>query len=73
MKLFDVYPLYEVTPVRAKDVYVYDNNDIEIIILYTKTKKTETRGPHTHVSVQHRKLSVSHDGLARHGCPTQSR
>ena len=29
MKLFDVYPLYEVTPVRAKDVYVYDNNDIE--------------------------------------------
>ena len=24
MKLFDVYPLYEVCPVRAKDVYVYD-------------------------------------------------
>ena len=44
MKLFDVYPLYEVTPVRAKDVYVYDNNDIEYLDLY---------GGHAVISIGH--------------------
>ena len=26
MNLFDVYPLYEVTPKKAKDVFVFDEN-----------------------------------------------
>ena len=26
MNLFDVYPLYEVTPNKAKDVFVFDEN-----------------------------------------------
>ena len=34
MKLFDVYPLYEVCPVRAKDVYVYDEVGTEYLDLY---------------------------------------
>ena len=34
MKLFDVYPLYEVCPVRAKDVYVYDESGTEYLDLY---------------------------------------
>ena len=25
MSLFDVYPLFDVTPVKAKDVFVYDD------------------------------------------------
>ena len=29
MKLFDVYPLFDVTPVRAKDVNVFDENGVE--------------------------------------------
>ena len=29
MSLFNVYPLFDITPVRAKDVYVYDENDVE--------------------------------------------
>jgi acetylornithine aminotransferase len=28
MSLFNVYPLFDITPVRAKDVYVYDENDV---------------------------------------------
>ena len=27
MALFDVYPLYNVTPVRGKGVFVYDDKD----------------------------------------------
>ena len=34
MKLFDVYPLYKVCPVRAKDVYVYDEAGTEYLDLY---------------------------------------
>ena len=34
MKLFDVYPLYDVTPTRAKDVYVYDSKGTEYLDLY---------------------------------------
>jgi len=34
MKLFDVYPLYDVTPVKAKGCYVYDENETEYLDLY---------------------------------------
>ena len=44
MKLFDVYPLYDVTPVRAKDVYVYDQNGNEYLDLY---------GGHAVISIGH--------------------
>ena len=44
MKLFDVYPLYEVTPVRAKDVYVYDAEGTEYLDLY---------GGHAVISIGH--------------------
>ena len=44
MKLFDVYPLYEVTPVRAQDVYVYDENGTEFLDLY---------GGHAVISIGH--------------------
>ncbi len=44
MKLFDVYPLYDVTPVRAKDVYVYDAEGTEYLDLY---------GGHAVISIGH--------------------
>jgi len=44
MKLFDVYPLFDITPVKAKDVYVYDDNDIEYLDLY---------GGHAVISIGH--------------------
>ncbi len=44
MKLFEVYPLYEVCPVRAKDVYVYDEAGTEYLDLY---------GGHAVVSIGH--------------------
>ena len=44
MKLFDVYPLYEVTPVKAKDVYVYDEKGTEYLDLY---------GGHAVISIGH--------------------
>ena len=44
MKLFDVYPLYEVCPVRANDVYVYDKAGTEYLDLY---------GGHAVVSIGH--------------------
>ena len=34
MKLFDVYPLYEVTPVKARGVYVYDQKRQKYLDLY---------------------------------------
>jgi len=34
MKLFDVYPLYNITPVKAQDVFVYDENGQEYLDLY---------------------------------------
>ena len=34
MSLFDVYPLYNVTPVKAKDVFVYDDNGTQYLDLY---------------------------------------
>ena len=44
MKLFDVYPLYDVCPVRAKDVHVYDEKGTEYLDLY---------GGHAVISVGH--------------------
>lgn len=34
MNLFDVYPLYEVEPVRARDVYVWDKNETRYLDFY---------------------------------------
>ncbi len=34
MKLFDVYPLYNITPVKAQDVFVTDENGQEYLDLY---------------------------------------
>ena len=34
MKLFDVYSLFDVTPIKAKDVYVYDDAGNEYLDLY---------------------------------------
>lgn len=44
MKLFDVYPLYPITPVRGEDVYVYDEKDTEYLDLY---------GGHAVISIGH--------------------
>ena len=44
MELFDVYPLYNVTPVKAKDVNVWDENNIKYLDLY---------GGHGVISVGH--------------------
>jgi len=44
MSLFDVYPLYDVTPVRAKDVYVYDDKGVKHLDLY---------GGHAVISIGH--------------------
>jgi acetylornithine aminotransferase len=44
MSLFNVYPLYDVTPVSAKDVYVYDDKNIEYLDLY---------GGHAVISIGH--------------------
>ncbi|MDD7884391.1 aspartate aminotransferase family protein [Flavivirga sp. 57AJ16] len=44
MPLFDVYPLYDVTPVSGKDMFVYDNEGIEYLDLY---------GGHAVISIGH--------------------
>lgn len=44
MKLFDVYPLFDITPVNAKNVYVYDDNGTEYLDLY---------GGHAVISIGH--------------------
>lgn len=44
MPLFNVYPLYDVTPVSAKGVFVYDENNIEYLDLY---------GGHAVISIGH--------------------
>ena len=44
MKLFDVYPLYNVTPVKAEGYYVWDENNIKYLDLY---------GGHGVISVGH--------------------
>ena len=44
MSLFNVYPLYDVTPVKAKDIYVYDDKDVQYLDLY---------GGHAVISIGH--------------------
>lgn len=44
MPLFDVYPLYNVTPVSAKGIHVYDENGTEYLDLY---------GGHAVISIGH--------------------
>lgn len=44
MNLFNVYPLFDITPVRAKDVFVYDENETEYLDLY---------GGHAVISIGH--------------------
>lgn len=44
MSLFDVYPLFEVTPVIGKGMYVYDQNNNEYLDLY---------GGHAVISIGH--------------------
>ncbi|NAS31375.1 aminotransferase class III-fold pyridoxal phosphate-dependent enzyme [Flavobacteriaceae bacterium R38] len=44
MNLFDVYPLYDVTPVKGSDVWVYDKNETQYLDLY---------GGHAVISIGH--------------------
>lgn len=44
MNLFNVYPLFDITPVKAKDVYVFDENDTKYLDLY---------GGHAVISIGH--------------------
>ena len=44
MSLFNVYPLFNITPVKARDVYVYDENNTEYLDLY---------GGHAVISIGH--------------------
>ncbi len=44
MPLFDVYPLYNITPVSGKDMYVYDETGVEYLDLY---------GGHAVISIGH--------------------
>ena len=44
MSLFNVYPLYDVTPVSAKDVYVHDDKGEEFLDFY---------GGHAVISIGH--------------------
>lgn len=44
MSLFNVYPLYNITPVSAKNVYVYDEKRVEYLDLY---------GGHAVISIGH--------------------
>lgn len=44
MSLFNVYPLFDITPVRAKDLSVYDDKGVEYLDLY---------GGHAVISIGH--------------------
>ncbi len=44
MKPFDVYPLFDITPVKAKGSFVWDSNDIKYLDLY---------GGHAVISIGH--------------------
>ena len=44
MSLFNVYPLFDITPVTAKDVFVYDENNCQYLDLY---------GGHAVISIGH--------------------
>lgn len=44
MNLFDVYPLFNIEPIKAKGAYVYDKNDVEYLDFY---------GGHAVISIGH--------------------
>ena len=44
MNLFNVYPLFDITPVKATDVFVFDENDNKYLDLY---------GGHAVISIGH--------------------
>ena len=44
MSLFNVYPLFDITPVKAQDVFVYDENNTKYLDLY---------GGHAVISIGH--------------------
>ena len=44
MPLFNVYPLYDITPVSAKGLYVYDEHNTQYLDLY---------GGHAVISIGH--------------------
>lgn len=44
MSLFNVYPLFDITPVKAEDVFVYDENNTKYLDLY---------GGHAVISIGH--------------------
>ncbi|MCK5402196.1 MAG: aminotransferase class III-fold pyridoxal phosphate-dependent enzyme, partial [Flavobacteriaceae bacterium] len=44
MSLFNVYPLFDITPVKAQDVYVFDENGTRYLDLY---------GGHAVISIGH--------------------
>lgn len=44
MKLFDVYPLFDIEPVKGEDVYVFDNKGVKYLDLY---------GGHAVISIGH--------------------
>src|SRR5690606_26059640 len=44
MNLFDVYPLYDITPVKGKGAFVYNNQGTEYLDLY---------GGHAVISIGH--------------------
>jgi len=44
MSLFNVYPLFDITPIKATDVYVYDDKGVEYLDLY---------GGHAVISIGH--------------------
>ncbi|MDO6596239.1 aminotransferase class III-fold pyridoxal phosphate-dependent enzyme [Oceanihabitans sp. 2_MG-2023] len=44
MSLFNVYPLFDITPVKAKDVFVFDKNNTKYLDLY---------GGHAVISIGH--------------------
>ena len=55
MPLFDVYPLYDVTPVRAKGVHLYGADRKKYLDLY---------GGHAVISIGHRPtLKQFHDSV----------
>ena len=44
MNLFNVYPLFDITPISAKDVFVFDENGTKYLDLY---------GGHAVISIGH--------------------
>ena len=44
MSLFNVYPLFDIKPVNAKDVFIYDEHGVEYLDLY---------GGHAVISIGH--------------------